>query len=255
MDANGSPVEGRFVFGDITNRLNVRQTTPCNEVENKKGETSSKKREYRARKKVEANNPYHEVPIPDKHIAERNIKQREYCARKNSVIEDAHNPITPAKPTEPTACVSVNHETGNSQPTKMSNEQREERNRKQHEYRKWKRDEMNNVDISVLSNIPMQPVTISSSMQSDGGNICRDEKREKDRNRKQCEYRARKKAESNNAILANFDATTPIIDGVTQEETIHVQDAKVHIPDDTYVEFDSGLFEPPLIDFVDEGEL
>lgn len=59
MDANGSPVEGRFVFGDITNRLNVRQTTPCNEVENKKGETSSKKREYRARKKVEANNPYH----------------------------------------------------------------------------------------------------------------------------------------------------------------------------------------------------
>uniref|UniRef100_I1QTU1 Helitron helicase-like domain-containing protein n=1 Tax=Oryza glaberrima TaxID=4538 RepID=I1QTU1_ORYGL len=310
MDANGSPVEGRFVFGDITNRLNVRQTTPCNEVENKKGETSSKKREYRARKKVEANNPYHEVPIPDKHIAERNIKQREYCARKNSVIEDAHNPITPAKPTEPTACVSVNHETGNSQPTKMSNEQREERNRKQHEYRKWKRDEMNNVDISVLSNIPMQPVTISSSMQSDGGNICRDEKREKDRNRKQCEYRARKKAESNNAILANFDATTPIIgssfgttystilqassvtdnkngniddptdwlhrndtykrqckrkpviieedkdsptiDGVTQEETIHVQDAKVHIPDDTYVEFDSGLFEPPLIDFVDE---
>ncbi|XP_066160632.1 uncharacterized protein [Oryza sativa Japonica Group] len=313
MDANGSPVEGRFVFGDITNRLNVRQTTPCNEVENKKGETSSKKREYRARKKVEANNPYHEVPIPDKHIAERNIKQREYRARKNSVIEDAHNPITPAKPTEPTACVSVNHETGNSQPTKMSNEQREERNRKQHEYRKWKRDEMNNVDISVLSNIPMQPVTISSSMQSDGGNICRDEKREKqreDRNRKQREYRARKKAESNNAILANFDATTPIIgssfgttystilqassvtdnkngniddptdwlhrnvtykrqckrkpviieedkdsptiDGVTQEETIHVQDAKVHIPDDTYVEFDSGLFEPPLIDFVDE---
>lgn len=154
------------------------------------------------------------MPIPDKHIAERNIKQREYRARKNSVIEDAHNPITPAKPTEPTACVSVNHETGNSQPTKMSNEQREERNRKQHEYRKWKRDEMNNVDISVLSNIPMQPVTISSSMQSDGGNICRDEKREKqreDRNRKQREYRARKKAESNNAILANFDATTPII--------------------------------------------
>uniref|UniRef100_A0A0E0LKA2 Uncharacterized protein n=1 Tax=Oryza punctata TaxID=4537 RepID=A0A0E0LKA2_ORYPU len=40
--------------------------------------------------------------------------------------------------------------------------------------------------------------------------------------------------------------------GVTQEETIRVQAAKTHIPDDTYIEFDSGLFEPPLIDFVDE---
>ncbi|BAH92476.1 Os04g0142700 [Oryza sativa Japonica Group] len=121
---------------------------------------------------------------------------------------------------------------------KLSNEQREERNRKERKYRKRKRDEMNNVDISVLSNTPMQLLTISSSMQSDGGNICRDEKFEKqreDRNRKQREYRA---------------------NGVTQEETIHVQDAKVHTPDDTYVEFDSGLLEPPLIDFVheDHGE-
>uniref|UniRef100_A0A0E0P511 Uncharacterized protein n=1 Tax=Oryza rufipogon TaxID=4529 RepID=A0A0E0P511_ORYRU len=206
--------KGRFVFRDITNRLNVRQITPCNEVENKKEETSRK--------------------------------------------QDAHSPITLAIPAEPTASVSVKHETGNSQPAKLSNEQREERNRKERKYRKRKRDEMNNVDISVLSNTPMQLLTISSSMQSDGGNICRDEKFEKqreDRNRKQREYRASKKAESNNVILANFDATTPIIDGVTQEETIHVQDAKVHIPDDTYVEFDSGLFEPPLIDFVHEGEL
>ena len=50
--------KGRFVFRDITNRLNVRQITPCNEVENKKEETS-RKREYRAWKKAEANNPYH----------------------------------------------------------------------------------------------------------------------------------------------------------------------------------------------------
>uniref|UniRef100_A0A0E0CNI5 Uncharacterized protein n=1 Tax=Oryza meridionalis TaxID=40149 RepID=A0A0E0CNI5_9ORYZ len=89
MDANESPIEGCIVFRDITNRLNVRQTTPYNEVENKKGETSSKKREYRARKKAEANNPYHEMAIPDKHVAERNRKQCEYRARKNSVVEDA----------------------------------------------------------------------------------------------------------------------------------------------------------------------
>lgn len=154
------------------------------------------------------------MAIPDKHVVERNRKQCEYRARKNSVIEDAHSPITPAIPAEPTASVFVKHETGNSQLAKLSNEQREERNRKERKYRKRKRDEMNNVDISVLSNTPMQLLTISSSMQSDGGNICRDEKFEKqreDRNRKQREYRASKKAESNNVILANFDATTPII--------------------------------------------
>lgn len=161
-------------------------------------ERNRKQREYRQKKKLGLTNLDGSVssltPVQPAN-EERNRKQREYRARKNSVIEDAHSPITPAIPAEPTASVSVKHETGNSQPAKLSNEQREERNRKERKYRKRKRDEMNNVDISVLSNTPMQLLTISSSMQSDGGNICRDEKFEKqreDRNRKQREYRARR---------------------------------------------------------------
>uniref|UniRef100_J3M5B6 Uncharacterized protein n=1 Tax=Oryza brachyantha TaxID=4533 RepID=J3M5B6_ORYBR len=78
----------------------------------------------------------------------------------------------------------------------MSEQRREERNRKQHEYRAKKRAEVNNVDGNTMSDTSMQPTTISSLL-SESDNVRQSQKSEEqreDRNRKQRIYRARKKA-------------------------------------------------------------
>uniref|UniRef100_A0A0D9XBS1 Uncharacterized protein n=1 Tax=Leersia perrieri TaxID=77586 RepID=A0A0D9XBS1_9ORYZ len=115
----------------------------------------------------------------------------------------------------------------------MSEEQREEKNKKRYEYRARKK---------------VESITVC---QSDKSN----EKKERKigNNMNTTCYRARKKAEANNVCGGDATPTNHTNDGITQAETVHSQYIHRDNIDSTYIEFDSGLFEPP-IDFDHEGE-
>ncbi|EEE62888.1 hypothetical protein OsJ_17692 [Oryza sativa Japonica Group] len=167
VDATNPQTEERIAFRDITNRLDVLQTTPItpsDEVLRKREAHNRSQREYRARKKAAANTP---------------------CS------------ATLRQPT--TASLSKEFEIVNAQLAEATNDAREERNRKQREYRQKKKVGSTNLDGSVTSLTPVQPAN-------------------EERNRKQREYRARKKAKSDIVRGSNSQSTDHIATSVLYNE-------------------------------------
>lgn len=113
-----------------------------------------------------------------------NRSQHEYRARKKAA---ANTPCSGTLRQPTTASLSKEFEVVNAQLAEATNDAREERNRKQREYRQ-KKVGSTNLDSSVTSLTPVQPAN-------------------EERNRKQREYRARKKAESNIVSGSNSEST------------------------------------------------
>uniref|UniRef100_A0A0E0M6D8 Uncharacterized protein n=1 Tax=Oryza punctata TaxID=4537 RepID=A0A0E0M6D8_ORYPU len=195
------PTEERIAFGDITNILDVLQTTPL----------TPSNEELRKREAA-------------------NRRQRECCARKKIA---AITPCSGALMQPPIASLSMESEVVNARLAETTKDVREERNRKQREYRQRKKVGSTNLDGSVSSSTPVQPAN-------------------EERNRKQREYHARKKAASKIVSGSNSESINHH-DGVTQDETILVQAVHQDTPSSDYIEFDSRIFEPPLNNIVDEG--
>uniref|UniRef100_A0A0D9XU73 Uncharacterized protein n=1 Tax=Leersia perrieri TaxID=77586 RepID=A0A0D9XU73_9ORYZ len=107
MDSKGQANGGRMALTDVTNNITALQITPSDGVLRKKEETNRKQREYRARKKAEANNPYHDESVnaqvgkvPDEKTIERNKKRRENCAMKKIDSNTVDNSVIMCTPTQ-----------------------------------------------------------------------------------------------------------------------------------------------------------
>lgn len=195
------------------------QNTPCNDAQRKREETNAKQREYRAKKKAEANKVISpliftsQTPLSQTELLakekkdERNRKQCEWRAR--SALKKAEEISKIDMVTPDTVMQSL------TETELLSRQKKELLARKQREWRAKRKVDSQSVEDSANSEI-LQVSTfchaqLTESQEDQHSEMLSTQSKREQRNKYMREYRARKKAKLSNTNGGGTARSTPTI--------------------------------------------